>query len=53
VEPIVPPEDLIRTIRLIAFDRSLTAPDQMRRIRDALNEAAGVYTDPDDEEGSP
>jgi hypothetical protein len=40
---------LVGTIRAIAFDRGLTAPDQMRRIRDAINEQSGVFDDPDDE----
>jgi hypothetical protein len=39
-------------LRILANDRSLTAPDAMRRIRDAIGTHYGVFDDPDDEGAS-
>ncbi len=38
---------LVRVIRRIAFDPGLDDADRARRLRDALNEAAGVFRDPE------
>ena len=39
---------LVHTIGILACDTSLTAPDAMRRIRDALGTFYGAFDDPDE-----
>jgi hypothetical protein len=35
-------------VAVLAYDKSLTTPDAMRRIRDTLGEHYGVFDDPDE-----
>jgi len=39
---------LVHTIGILAYDKSLTAPDAMRRIRDALGTFYDAFDDPDE-----
>jgi hypothetical protein len=41
-------QQVLRELRSIAYSRALTAPDQMRRIRDTLGKHYGVFDDPDE-----
>jgi hypothetical protein len=41
-------QKMLRELRSIAYSRALTAPDQMRRIRDTLGEHYGVFDDSDE-----
>ncbi len=37
---------LVGSVRRLAYDRSLTPDDAMRRIRDTFGEYDGIFTDP-------